>query len=214
MINPSSPTKYNRSQPELETFVLWATILPTKPAHRMAQLLDSMLMNGRLHHSPDLTPFELVRVWVANGTLEEVLRRYNVGQYTRLVRCWTELTAIQLARPHHGNDQHGFVCTKGVDLKSVAELEQIHGIGPKTARFIVLHNVKNARCIPVDTHWLKELRSRGYPVRENATLDARLHAEYERYALAEVDASGQTAAAYDLSIWLKWNRATQQRAAA
>lgn len=211
-INPDAITDFGRSRAQLEEMTLFATMVPTKSAHRMARVLDRMLINGRLSHSADMTPFDLVRVWLENGSLGDVLRSYAIGQYTRLERCWRELTVLTPCRPYL--DPDGVLTyTKRVDLKSVAALEQIHGIGPKTARFIVLHSVKGARCIPVDTHWLKELASLGYPVSQDAAMNAPNHARYEQFALQEVDKSGLTCAAKDLSVWTKWNQITQRRAA-
>lgn len=216
MINPNQPTNFFRNRAELEEWVMFATMVPTKPAHRMAAILETMLANARLVYGDQLSPFDIVRIWTEQGCLGQVLRRYNVGQYTRLERCWRELVALT---PYfEGKSERTIRYIKQVDLRSVQQLEKIHGIGPKTARFIILHSVKGARCVPIDTHWIKELRARGYPIkvttdeqgRQVVRVDARTHAIYEGYALAEVDKSGLTAAEYDLLIWKRWNAATQQ----
>ena len=211
-VNPNAITNFGRNRAQLEELVLFGTLVAGKPAHRMAALLDRILINGRLQHSTDMTPFDLIRVWIENDTLGQVLRAYNVGQYTRIERCWRELTAITPCKPKLEHDGT-LTYLNRVDLKSVAQLEAVHGIGPKTARFVVLHSVKGARCIPVDTHWLKELASLGYPVRKDVVVNGRTHAIYEGYALQEVDKSGLTCAAKDQAVWLKWTRTIQQRAA-
>lgn len=211
-INPDRLTNFGRTRAQLEELALYATIAAGKPAHRMAEILDRMLTQGRVEHSADATPFELVRIWLGNDSLGYVLRKYGVGKYTMIERCWRELTELTPCRPRLGADGK-IAHIKQVDLKSVSALEQIHGIGPKSARLVVLHSVKAARCIPVDTHWVKELYERGYPVDPDCSITPKVHAVYEQYALAEVDKSGMTCAVKDLAVWIKWNRLTMGRAA-
>jgi hypothetical protein len=221
LIDPNNITDFTRNRPALEELVLFATMVPTKPAHRTARLLETMLANARLTYGDQLSPFDIVRLWIGSGCLGQVIRRYGVGQYTRIERCWRELVEREpIIGRRTGNDPV-VRYVKQVDLRSVEQLEQIHGIGPKTARFIVLHSVAGARCIPVDTHWVKELLERGYPIKVSVnergqrvvSVNDRTHPIYEAYALAEVDRSGMSAAEYDLLIWRKWNEATQRRAA-
>lgn len=220
MIDPMNPSNFNRSRASLEEFVLFGTLVAGKPARRMALLLETMLANARFVYGDPLSPFEIIRIWIKNDCLGQVLRRYAVGQYTRIERCWRELVEIQGLPELKWDSNRVAIYNQRVDLRSVTALEKIHGIGPKTARFIVLHSVAGARCIPVDTHWIKELREKGYPIHTTVT-DGKLvvpmndaaHARYEQFALAEVEKSGQTCAEYDLAVWLKWNAATQRKAA-
>lgn len=217
MIDPSSPTNYHRSRPELEEWALFATMVPTKPAHRMALTLENMLANGRLVYGTELSPFDLVRIWIRGGLLGQVLRRHNVGQYTRLEHCWEELTRIVPIQRDTEDGPH-VKRTYEVNLKSIQVLESIYGIGPKTAQFIVLHSVEGAIGIPIDTHWIKELRERGYDIRtvrkQNrrgqwvtvVPIDNARHALYEKFALIEVQKSGLTCAEKDLQVWRKWNQ--------
>lgn len=210
MINPDQLTCYTRNDAQMEELALFATLTAGKPAHRMAKLLESMLANARLIYGVELSPFDIVRIWIDNGILEERLRYYRVGQYTRLAQCWKELTAL---RPL---EQRGYqILPTMVNLRDIKSLERVHGIGPKTARLIVLHSVPRVRAIPIDTHWLKELAERGYPVQADIeTITPRLHAIYEQYALQEVDRAMMSCATYDLLVWKKWNARSQVRRAA
>lgn len=219
MVDPYNVTKFDRSREELEEFALFATLVAGKPAHRMAKLLDKMLLDARFALEFDLSPFEVVRTWVRMGTLEKQLRHYGTGQYERLVRCWTELTKLK-ANPH----RIGPALLPDVDLGSASDLRRVHGIGPKTSNFIVLHSQRNARCIPIDTHWVKELVERGYitpqvVIGEDGKVERHVrvhngnHSIFESYALKVVEEFGRPAAEVDLMIWKKWNLATQRRAA-
>lgn len=214
MIDPANITKFNRTREELEEWALFATLVAGKPAGRTARLLENFLNNSRLALGYDLTPFELVRTWVRLGRLEQQLRRYGTGQYDRLVRCWTQLTALVPARMGHST-----MMEYAVPLGDVRALEQVHGIGPKTARFIVLHSVRGARYIPIDTHWLKELRERGYDIKVSSSdgqvsMTRLQYERYEQHALEVVDRAGLTAAEADLMIWRKWNARGNARLAA
>jgi hypothetical protein len=212
LIYPDRLTNFNRSRAQLEELALFATLVAGKPARRMARLLNHLLPNAAINLGFDLTPFEIVRIWVEQGRLGQVLREYGTGQYARLEQCWTELTAVKRRSGQGvGNDQF-FALVHGVDLGSIKALEQVHGIGPKTARLIVLHSVPGIRAIPVDTHWMKELRSRGYPVSDgDHPMGDAQYRQYETWALMEADRAGMSPAAYDLLVWRKWNEQGKQQ---
>src|SRR5690606_28462084 len=76
----------------------------------------------------------------------DLLEASKLGQYHRLSKCFRE--SVQ---------------TLDGSLKtcSVEDLESITGVGPKTARFFVLHSRPNSRIAVIDTHILKYLRTQG-----------------------------------------------------
>lgn len=216
-IDPNHVTFYHRSRPRLEQFVLWATTVPTKNAHRMAQANHRLLVDLAFTYG-ELSPFEVVREAIRAGRLHFFLEKHRIGQYCRIERCWQELTRVSLTDEIR-RDKRGeqIVVTNAVNLRSVEELEQVHGIGMKTARFIVLHNVEGAHYAVLDTHLMKELRLLGYPVMvATKEVDGKLvttvpltrerYLRYEQWVLKEAGKAGLTPADYDLSVWKKWSQ--------
>ncbi len=187
MVDPAAVTDYQRREVELEEFLLFACFVANKPAKRTAQVLERFLFGLPL--TPG-SPLDRVATWVADGSLRNRLEVAATGQYTRLERCLTTLVTPRLDLT---------TCT-------VADLEAVPGIGPKTARFFILHTRPNQRYAVIDTHVLKELRRRGYTTQQQTPSDARKYRELETHVLALADAAGVSPAQYDLQIWLTYTR--------
>lgn len=121
---------------EREWFVLFAICVAGKSAKQTQRKINDYL---HLYNSR-LTPFQIVQQDVTAGVLHVALRTHKMGQYKRIEKAFTEVSKLDVAK----------------DL-TISKLEAIPGIGPKTARFIVLYTCPNADCVPLDTHILKYL---------------------------------------------------------
>jgi thermostable 8-oxoguanine DNA glycosylase len=88
---------------------------------------------------------------------------------------------------------------------TVEQLEAIHGVGPKTARFFLLWTGRKIRCAALDTHLLKFLRDLGYKVPKNTPSGTR-YAVIEKIALAEADKRGMNPNDFDWIIWDAYSR--------
>lgn len=89
-----------------------------------------------------------------------------------------------------------------LDLRktSLAELEAIAGVGPKTSRFFLLHTSREARYAVLDTHLLKWLAQQGHDV-PKATPSGKRYLQLEQLVLAAADAAGLSAAQFDITRW-------------
>lgn len=83
---------------------------------------------------------------------------------------------------------------------TVEELESIHGIGPKTARFFLFTAVPGVRYAALDTHILKWLAKLGYDV-PKATPSGKNYEKVEGYFLLEADKRGLAPSELDLAVW-------------
>jgi hypothetical protein len=131
--------------PELEEFALFAVMVAGKTADGTRKKLAQFLAcpacvesGGNFAH-----PFATVRARIHEGKLGRELRRVKVGQYRRINSALRGLVKLNPA-----------TC-------SVQDLEAIKGIGPKTARFFILHTRPGARLAALDTHILRFLKSVG-----------------------------------------------------
>ena len=182
-IDPTRITNYKRTQEELEQFLIFCVCVAGKNAQRTAKAVD-MFLDGNTG-----TPFERVRKMIKSDCLVYGLQRAGIGQYTRLSKCLNAMV------------------NSVIDLKKVTieELESIHGIGPKTSRFFILHSRKSQKVAVLDTHILKYLSKKGYKV-PKATPSGRRYKEIEQIFLEIAKKLNTTPADLDLQIWKSGNK--------
>lgn len=179
VIDPKNITDYNRSDYELELFWLFCLFVAGKNADVASKKLDHLLENI----TPWQTPFEYLRGIDIFNTLVSI----KSGQYNRLVRAINESLHLNLKE-----------CT-------LEDLTNIYGVGPKTARFFLLHTRENCEYAVLDTHILRWIRNHeGY---EDAPKDTPQNTvEYEKWSnialqLMNEEYRGISLADADLLIW-------------
>ena len=179
MVDPYDITNFARSQPEMEEFFLFCVAVAGKKATMIAGKIDEFLSGAAAAE----TPFEYVRRLEGEGRLGGRLVEVRLGKYGILPRAYPQAATRE-----------------GLVHAPVDELEMIPGVGPKTARFFVLHTRPGARVAVIDTHVLKYLKFRGHRV-PNGFPTGRAYAGLEEIMLDEMDRSGMDRAEFDLAIW-------------
>jgi len=181
MINPTTITNYNRTEAELEEFLMFAILVAGKTAKTQAKKLEQFLSNCPY---AKYTPFQHLEYLVKTNTLTAEMMQYKLGQYKRLLVAFL-----------------GILRFEG-KLKSVTieDLESIKGIGSKTARFFLLHSRKNVEVAVLDTHILKWLREQGHDA-PKATPSKKKYAVLEKIFLTEALKRDILPADLDLQIW-------------
>lgn len=182
MIDPSNVTNYNRNRFELEEFALFSVIAAGKVAKIQAAKLDSFL---NLCESLLYTPFQYVQSLVTTDMLLPMLQTHKIGQYARVCRAFKDVSQLDVK-----------TCT-------IAQLEACYGIGPKTARFFILHTRPNQQIAAIDTHILKFLRSQNVKKVPKSTPVGKDYERLENIFLSLVP-KGKTVAQFDLEIWNKY----------
>jgi thermostable 8-oxoguanine DNA glycosylase len=180
MVDPKNITNYDRSDIELEEFLLFSVLVANKPAHVTAKKLDDFLASIPLNRSP----LEKIKHLTINNKLASHLKHHKTGQYHRIEKCLKSLLRSEL------------------DLKtcSAQDLENIPGIGPKTARFFILHSRRDQHLAALDTHILKFLKELGYNV-PKSTPSGNKYRELEKAFLIEAKKLDRDPASLDLEIW-------------
>lgn len=179
VIDPKEITNYNRSDYELELFWLFCLFVAGKNSDVASDKLSQLLSNI----TPWQTPFEYLKEIDVFNTLVSI----KSGQYNRLVRAINESLHINLR-----------TC-------NLEDLTNIYGVGPKTARFFLLHTRPQCNYAVLDTHILKWIRSHaGYNDTPKDT--PQNPNEYERWSniaieLMNKEYPGMTLADIDLLIW-------------
>lgn len=179
VIDPKNITNYDRTDYELELFWLFCLFVAGKnsdvASDKLSQLLSDII--------PWQTPFEYLKEADVFNTLVTI----KSGQYNRLTRAINESLSLDL---------------RTCDLE---DLTKIHGVGPKTARFFLLHTRPHCDYAVLDTHILKWIRN--HPEYSSAPKDTPQNpAEYERWSNIAIELMnqtypGMTLADIDLLIW-------------
>jgi thermostable 8-oxoguanine DNA glycosylase len=185
MIDPTTITNFNRTEEELEEFLMFAILVAGKTAKTQAKKLKEFLSSKKLLGLPsDTTPFEFLEYLIKGNILTSLMMKCKLGQYKRLLIAFL-----------------GIVRFKG-NLKNVTidELESISGIGSKTARFFLLHSRKDAQFAVLDTHILKWLREQGHDA-PKATPTKKKYTVLEKIFLTEASKREMLPADLDLQIW-------------
>jgi thermostable 8-oxoguanine DNA glycosylase len=185
LVDPENITRFDLRDWELELVLLFWVCAAGKNARVAAGNLDRLLCRGRDLFGAE-GPFFIIQNYGAN--LPEALRNHGIGCYNNKSRTMLELAS------------------SGLDLKScsVSDLEEVRGIGPKTARCFLMHSRRGVRHAGLDTHCLKYLRERGVDV-PKSTPTGRRYLELESIFLDMADESGMTVAEFDLEIWRKYS---------
>lgn len=128
-------------------------------------------------------PFAML-TWMiqeSDAGLMYYMKMYKLGQYNRLQSAFTGILRLDLT-----------TC-------SVADLEAIKGIGPKTARFFIVHSRPNQNYAILDTHILSYMRDKGIET-PKTTPSGKKYLELEQKFLSLVP-EGMSVADFDLQIW-------------
>ncbi|MBA4136732.1 MAG: hypothetical protein C0518_05390 [Opitutus sp.] len=164
------------STAELQYRLLYSMVV----AGKSAKFADAVLRR-LFKYEP---PFEAIRRWKQVGIIEAELRKARSGNYAKLARGFAELaeSKINLRK-----------CTP-------ADLEEIHGVGPKTSRFFILWTRPGAEHAALDTHVLKWLRYIGHDA-PKSTPSGDKYAALEKVFISAARARGMTPRELDSAIW-------------
>lgn len=191
-VDPTNVTKFDRTEEELELFLMFCCVVAGKTAITQAKLLEKFLLSLPVPVGIPDGPF--ARIAASGGPHSQkfldLLEASKLGQYRKLRQCFIEIKSfLQWSLSN---------CT-------VEELESIHGIGPKTARFFLLHSRKDQKLAVLDTHILKYLRDNGVVDAPKGTPGGALYKRLEQQFIALAESSGKSIADFDLEIWRKYS---------
>ena len=193
MVDPYNITNYSLSDWELEEHALFWIAVAGKTANVTARCLDGLLSDLKMWFSPKFSPFELVKKAHEFGVdLPTWIKRSGMGCYTLKAKSFIELV------------------NSGLNLRTCTadELDDIYGIGPKTARCFILHSREDARYVGLDTHLLKYMKNEmGVENVPKSTPSSKK--EYKRLEdlfLKHADELGKTPAELDLEVWKRYAR--------
>ncbi len=146
MIDPYNITNYNRSECQLQEFLLFCIVVAGKTAYIQAKKLEDFLnsVNQRLMLPEHCLPFQSIKSADQHGILLEEIHKAKLGQYRKIYSGFK------------------YISEREYNLNRMTPdiLEKIPGVGMKTSRFFLLHSdtfYKDKIAI-LDTHILKFIK--------------------------------------------------------
>jgi thermostable 8-oxoguanine DNA glycosylase len=178
-IDPVKITDFNRTDRQLEAFWLFCICVAGKNADQTAVKVAALIK--------DVPQDVSILRWLAtDADLFLRLAAVRMGQYLRIQRAISESAELNLR------------------TATVEELEAVHGIGPKTARFFLLHSRPGVEVAVLDTHILRWIREKTYfPAPASTPAKGNKYSYWESIALSLIRSiyPGLSVAEADLLIW-------------
>ncbi len=194
-VDPYNITKYDRTNHELECFLLFCIVVAGKTAYIQARKLDEFLtsINSRLMMPKNIGPFQSLKSAEQHGILMEEILKAKLGQYKKIYNGFKYITEREY------------------DLTRMTPevLESIPGVGMKTSRFFLLHsdiNYKDNIAI-LDTHILKFIKENIDEKAPKSTPTIRVTYKYwEDLFLYWCQCNNKNVADFDLEVWKSYAR--------
>ena len=183
-IDPATLIPANATRHQRELLALFAVVTAGKRATVAAQTTEKALkyLEGQVWPLRSLaSPFTLVNV--GGGILGAALRHAGTGRYSQIATAWRGLAVLD------------------IETATVAELELVPFVGPKTSRFIRMQINRSEQVAALDVHILNHLRDAGVEGVPTNTPRGRHYARLETEFLRLARIAGMTPRDYDISIW-------------
>jgi len=189
MINPAEVTNYNRTQSELQEFILFCINVAGKKSSIESPKLEIFIERAK-NITKETSPFNCIKKLIKLGRLNEIMHWAKLSPYAQRYNSYVAVSKIK-------------------DLQSVTlnRLLQVPGIGLKTARFFLSHSREDFDEPMLDTHILHFLRDQGYTDAPKSTPSN----ENTYYYFANIFKNiarqlGKSVTDLDLEIWKQYSK--------
>ena len=182
MIYPHEILNHNRTNAELQELLIFCICAAGKRSGQQAVKVEIFLTPDRSKRLNCL-PFTFIK-GCTDRQLLFWMKYAGLGQYTKLMKAFRQVVELDVR-----------TCT-------LDQLEGVHGIGPKTARFFLMMSRPNQRHAILDTHILKWLNSEhGIDVPKSSPSSHKVYHKLEGIFLNICDRLKVNPAEFDLQIW-------------
>lgn len=188
MINPAEVTNYNRTQYELEEFILFCINVAGKKSAIEAPKLEVFIERAK-DITKETTPFNCIKKLIKLGRLNEIMHWAKLSPYAQRYNSYVAVVKIK-------------------DLRSVTvnRLLEVPGIGLKTSRFFLSHSRDNFDEPMLDTHILQFLRDQGYKDAPKSTpSNVGIYNYYANVFKMFARTLGKSVTDLDLEIWKQYS---------
>ena len=189
MINPAEVTNYNRTQSELQEFILFCINVAGKKSAIEAPKLEVFIERAK-DITKETSPFNCIRKLIKLGRLNEIMHWAKLSPYAQRYNSYVAVAKIK-------------------DLQTVTlnRLLQVPGIGLKTARFFLSHSREDFDEPMLDTHILRYLRDQGYTDAPKSTPSNENTYFYFANIFKNIARQlGKSVTDLDLEIWKQYSK--------
>ena len=189
MINPAEVTNYNRTQSELQEFILFCINVAGKKSSIEAPKLEIFIQRAK-DITKETSPFNCIKKLIKLGRLQEIMHWAKLSPYAQRYNSYVDVVKIR-------------------DLQKVTlnRLLQVPGIGLKTARFFLSHSREDFDEPMLDTHILHFLRDQGYANAPKSTPSNENVYHYFANIFKDIARQlGKSVTDLDLEIWKQYSK--------
>jgi thermostable 8-oxoguanine DNA glycosylase len=195
MIDPYNITNFNRTEEQLQEFLLFCIVVAGKTAYIQAKKLQEFFdsVNARLMMPDHVSPFQTVKSSNQHGILLEEIQKAKLGQYKKIYSAFKFIA------------EHKYDLT----IMKPGDLELIPGVGMKTSRFFLLHSNKTYKnnIAVLDTHILKFIKENIDDRAPKSTPTISVTYKYwEDVFLHWCELNNKNVAEFDLQVWNSYSR--------
>ena len=194
-IDPYNITNFNRTEEELQLFLLFCIVVAGKTAYIQAEKLEQFLdsVNERLMMPEQVKPFQTIISAEQHGILMQEIQKAKLGQYKKIYSAFK------------------YISENKFDLNRMTpeHLELIPGVGMKSSRFFLLHSDKNwqKHIAILDTHILKFIKENIDNRAPKSTPTIKVTYKYwEDVFLLWCEQNNKNVADFDLEVWKSFAR--------
>jgi len=189
MINPAEVTNYNRTQSELQEFILFCINVAGKKSSIEAPKLEVFIQRAK-DITKETTPFNCIKKLIKLGRLNEIMHWAKLSPYAQRYSSYVAVSKI-----------------KDLQTVSLNRLLQVPGIGLKTARFFLSHSREDFDEPMLDTHILQFLRAQGYTDAPQSTPSNENTYFYFANIFKNIARQlGKSVTDLDLQIWKQYSK--------
>lgn len=189
-VTPERITDFSRSDAELQSFLIFAVAVAGKNADSVAPKVNRMLADW------NTDPFTFLRTY--RRDIDSIMREWKMGPYDqRMIPAMNGIIDLDLR-----------TCT-------IADLEAIKGIGPKTSRFFMLHSRPDQEMVVLDVHLLRYCRQKFRMKVPKSTPSGKRYLAIEAEAVRRIRKKfpKMSFAEFDLNAWLLMRSKGEKRKA-
>ena len=178
-VTPERITDFHRTDSELQSFLIFAVAVAGKNADSVAPKVNRMLKDWK---TQPFTYLRQNRDWI-----ETIMRDWKMGPYDdRMIPAMNGIIDLDLRS-----------CT-------IADLEAIKGIGPKTSRFFMLHSRPDQEMVVLDVHLLRYCKQKFRMKVPKSTPSGKRYLAIEAEAVRRIKRRfpKTSFAEFDLNAWI------------
>ena len=166
MINPKEITDYHRNDWDLQEFFMFSVAVAGKKSDQTAKKIQVLTdeiseeMGENPYYDTHLKESGILHYLLGIDDEPEFgvrkMEAHKFGKYNQ----WKSFFEWWIRRVWDlPANLHVWMISDFLRRASVEQLERIPSVGKKTARFFKLHTDRDAKCVPLDTHILKFIKS-------------------------------------------------------